>query len=248
MANDDSIPLKYRTEMKTWGLCQDEFQDNLLAPHWPPSLYVRAARRLIGDTIFTQNTPHEQQIKQDGIGNLSIGIGGYNFDSHNSERWAIKNSSSCSGNTPKNHTSGTFYAWNEGDVEIAPGLYQLPYWIMFPKRKEVSNLLVVAAPSSSHIGMSTLRMEPQFMTIGHAAGIIASIFIESGKSVAAVQEIDTGVLHARLMNEGAILNTNQVKKKSKKNDKTKMKRKRTTDGNTPAKKKKKITANATGTS
>ena len=58
------------------------------------------------------------------------------------------------------HWQGPF-AWDEGDVQIAPGVYQIPRWVMQPKREQVSNLLVVAAPSASHIGMSTLRMEPQ---------------------------------------------------------------------------------------
>ena len=46
-------------------------------------------------------------------------------------------------------------------MQIAPGVYQIPRWVMQPKREQVANLLVVAAPSASHIGMSTLRMEPQ---------------------------------------------------------------------------------------
>ena len=46
-------------------------------------------------------------------------------------------------------------------------MYEIPWWVMLPKQAETANLLVVAAPSASHIGMSTLRMEPQFMIIGH---------------------------------------------------------------------------------
>jgi hypothetical protein len=175
---------------------------------------VRAARRLLGDSVFTQNTPREQAA-HGGVGNFSIGVGGYNFDSHNSERWACKNESTCYGSMPKRYSNGysngttTGYAWNEGDVEIAPGLYQIPAWIMFPKTSEVSNLIVVASPSASHIGMSTLRMEPQFMTIGHAAGVIASITIESEAS--SVQEIDVDMMRARLLEEGAILEVRIVK-------------------------------------
>ena len=52
-------------------------------------------------------------------------------------------------------------------------------------------------------GMSTLRMEPQFMTIGHAAGVIASIAIES--KTRSVQEIDVDLMRARLEEEGGIL-------------------------------------------
>ena len=50
----------------------DEFEANLLAPHWPPALYVRAARRLQGPRIFSQGTPEATRGK---VGNLSIGIG-----------------------------------------------------------------------------------------------------------------------------------------------------------------------------
>jgi hypothetical protein len=57
------------------GLCADEFADNILAPHWPPALYVRAARRLVGEHVFTQNTPKQSQSRS--IGDLSIAIGGY---------------------------------------------------------------------------------------------------------------------------------------------------------------------------
>ena len=51
----------------------------------------------------------------------------------------------------------------EGDVETGPGIYDIPMWALLPNRSEAGNLLVVASPSASHIGMSTLRMEPQFM-------------------------------------------------------------------------------------
>ena len=60
-------------------------------------------------------------------------------------------------------------------MQTAPGLYQIPLWVTLPKKEEVSNLLVVAAPSATHIGMSTLRMEPQFMMVGHAAGTLYDI-------------------------------------------------------------------------
>ena len=55
---------------------------------------------------------------------------------------------------------------------------------MMPKAAELSNLLAVAAPSASHIGMSTLRMEPQFMMVGHAAGTVAGIVHRAGRAAA----------------------------------------------------------------
>lgn len=200
MANDPSVPHSVRTTMSKFGLCKDEFGDNMIAPHWPPGLYVRAARRLVGYRIFTQNTPGEQS-GSGGIGNLSIAIGGYNFDSHNCQRLACANKSTCYGLAPNGTTPSTTFVWDEGDVEIIPGLYQIPYWIMLPKESESTNILVVATPSASHIGMATLRMEPQFMMIGHAAGTAAFVSIRSNVPV---QKIDLDELTKLLRKEGMI--------------------------------------------
>ena len=98
------------------------------------------------------------------------------------------------------------FAWDEGDVEINPGLYQIPYWILIPKLNEVNNLLNIATPSASHIGMSTLRMEPQFMMLGHAAGTASYVAIQSDENVIPVQKIDLNRLNKLLLEEDMILN------------------------------------------
>jgi len=196
MSNDPSVPETVRDTMQEWGLCADEFGSNRLAPHWPPTLYVRGARRLRGPHIFTQNSPKELK----DLGYLSIGVGGYNFDSHNGQRLACKNRSSCYGSGPPDVGTNSF-AWDEGDVEINPGLYEIPYWVMTPKKETITNLLVIATPSTSHIGMSTLRMEPQFMILGHAAGTAAYVAIKNKTSV---QEIDMPAFHSILQAEKMI--------------------------------------------
>ena len=124
--------------MAPHGLCRDEFEDNNLAPNFPPGLYVRAARRLVGGRVFSQNTPSEQRAAG-GISrtNESIGVGGYNFDSHNARRLACKSIDECYGgvnasNHPRGLAPGEAYAWNEGDIETNPGLYEIPYWVMYP--------------------------------------------------------------------------------------------------------------------
>jgi hypothetical protein len=73
---------------------------------------------------------------------------------------------------------------------------------MLPKRNEVTNLLVPVAFSASHVAYSSVRMEPQYMILGQAAGEAAKLAIETGK---AVQEIDTKRLTARLEELGAVL-------------------------------------------
>jgi hypothetical protein len=101
------------------------------------------------------------------------------------------------------------FAWNEGDIETNPGLYQIPYWVLLPKASDATNLLVVGSPSASHIGMSTLRMEPQYMVIGGAAGVAASIYVEevvgANGGTATVQDIDRAILAERLRGMGQIL-------------------------------------------
>ena len=210
MQSDPLSPAWVRHAMAPYGLCGDEFKDNRLAPNFPPGLYVRGARRLVGGKVFTQNTPREQR-DAGGISNESIGIGGYNFDSHNARRLACKSVDVCYGrdnasNHPRGLMPGVAYTWNEGDIETNPGLYEIPYWVMVPKDTDSTNLLVVGSPSATHIGMSTLRMEPQYMVIGGAAGVAAAIIAETGVSA---QNLNRAQLAQRLLDMGQILHQSQ---------------------------------------
>jgi hypothetical protein len=96
MANDPAMPASVLKGMEPWGLCKDEFP---ATAGWAPALYVRAARRLQGEKIFTQNTPSQQDSTGD-IGAECIGLGNYNFDSHNAQRMACKSSEDCMGASP----------------------------------------------------------------------------------------------------------------------------------------------------
>lgn len=160
---------------------------------------------MVGGEIFTQNTPQQQDITGD-LGATSIGLGNYNFDSHNAQRMACENASDCMGGGGSPSWSSRPFAWDEGDVQIAPGIYQIPLWVMLPKKEQVSNLLVVAAPSASHIGMSTLRMEPQFMIIGHAAGVVASLAAaQPGGLRGNVHSVPNTTIHTMLLADGQIM-------------------------------------------
>jgi hypothetical protein len=178
LATDERVPASLATEMKQWGLCRDEFTD---ADHWPYQLYVREARRMIGAYVMSQKDIQTDLTKPD-----AIGMGSYNSDSHNVQRRPTADGKAVE---------------NEGDMQVPVTPYQIPYRVMLPKRAEVTNLLVPVCFSATHVAYSTLRMEPQYMIIGQAAGVAAKLAIDRG---AAVQDVDGGALRTRLASQRAV--------------------------------------------
>lgn len=178
LANDPRVPQETRDEMNTWGLAADEFKDN---NNWPRQLYVREARRMTGAYVMRQRDIQDERTKED-----VIGMGSYNSDSHNVQR----------------NENPEGFAENEGDVQVGVKPYQIPYRIITPKKEQVQNLLVPVTFSATHVAYSTLRMEPQYMIVGQAAGVAASL---ASKNEKAVQDIDTSALTARLRELNAVL-------------------------------------------
>jgi hypothetical protein len=113
-------------------------------------------------------------------------MGSYNSDSHNVQRFVNEQG----------------FAENEGDMQVPVRPYQIPYRMILPKRAETANLLVPVCFSASHVAYSSARMEPQYMIIGHAAGVAAKLAIRDGK---AVQEIGVPELQRMLKEQAAVL-------------------------------------------
>ena len=167
LAHDERIPQSVREEMGTWGLCANEFN---ATKGWPPSLYIREARRMVGARVLTQ--ADVRVTASVDIGVASLGLAAHAEDSHNNQRFAClggKSEPPCYGDGPHSANSSTSFVWNEGDYHsvFSAHVYQLPTYLVLPKREQASNLLVVSAPSASHVAFSTFRMEPAFMILGN---------------------------------------------------------------------------------
>jgi hypothetical protein len=178
LAHDPRVPAPLQDEANEWGLAKDEFVDNR---NFPNQLYIREARRMVGEYIMAQKDIQTDLTKPD-----AIGMGSYNSDSHNVERLVNRDG----------------FLRNEGDMQVPVKPYQIPYRMLVPRKGEVQNLLVPVCFSASHVAYSTLRMEPQYMILGQAAGVAAALAIQTGHTV---QDIDTKELTRILLRQGAIL-------------------------------------------
>lgn len=177
--HDESVPERFRKSIKKWGLAKDEFQDN---NHWPYQIYVREARRMIGDFVMTEN-----EILGRSKVDKPIGMGSYTMDSHNVQRYITKEG----------------YVQNEGDLGVdADEPYQIHLGTILPKQNECKNLLVPLAVSSSHIAFGSIRMEPVFMILGQSAGTLAALAVEDNKDLHAVSY---AALKEKLIEDGQVL-------------------------------------------
>ncbi len=177
LAHDPRVPKPLQEQMNQWGLAKDEFTDT---GHWPHQLYVREARRMVGEYVMIQKDLQDERTKPD-----AVGMGSYNSDSHNVQRFI----------------NDRGFVENEGDVQVPVKPYQIAYRVLTPKRAEATNLLVPVCFSASHVAYSSMRMEPQYMILGHAAGIAAALAV-SGNT--AMQDIPIAELQRRLKAEGGI--------------------------------------------
>jgi FAD dependent oxidoreductase len=178
LANHPRVPEKVRSEFQRLGLAKDEFKDN---GNWPRQLYVREARRLISEYVMSERNCLRKEIVED-----SVGMGAYNMDSHNTQRYVTDEG----------------YAKNEGDIQIRTRPYPISYRSIRPKADECSNLLVPVCLAASHIAYGSIRMEPVFMVMGQSAATAAVHAIDQACTV---QAIDYAKLKAQMLKDGQML-------------------------------------------
>jgi hypothetical protein len=185
LANDPSVPAKVREHMTTFGLCKDEYVDN---DHFPHQLYIRVGRRMKGEYFMTQHDLMDDTVKYD-----AIGMGAYNIDVREVQKSYIAIS---------RFPNMKYETYNEGYLSIPVAPYEIPYRSLLPKFEECQNLLVPVCLSGSNLAIASIRMEPQYMVLGHASGIAASMAVEFNRPV---QKIDIYQLQEKLKKQEQIL-------------------------------------------
>ena len=148
-----------------------EFVDLLLEEE----VGLRESRRILADTVLTEQDMQAQRNWED-----SIGYGSFFIDIHAIDGPGM------------DHT-----VWNPEPYFR----YQIPYRILVPLGLE--NLLTAGrCVSVTHIGLGSLRVMVQCMITGQAAGTAAALSLEQGVSP---REVDIGALQASLRAQGCIL-------------------------------------------
>jgi hypothetical protein len=185
VATDDAVPAHIRRDVSAWGLPRDEFTDS---DGWPHQLYVREARRAVGEHVLTQRDVTDERAKAD-----AIGVGGYNIDIREVQ-WV-----SC---PVSRFPEVTEEILTEGYLSVPVQPWQIPYRALLPRRDDCRNLLIAACISASHVAFNSFRLEPQFMIAGQAAGTAAALAAgENG----AVHDVPIDELQRRLRAAGAVL-------------------------------------------
>ena len=187
LANHPRVPESVRTAYSKWGTCKDEFADGL-GDGWQSQLYVREARRMIGEYVVTEANCRGQRRAP-----RPVAMAAYTMDSHHVRRIVDKDG----------------FVRNEGDVQVGCDdkgkrfpPYPIDYGAIVPKRRECANLLVPVCASATHIAFGSMRMEPVFFALGQAAGTAAGLVVERN---CAVQELPYAVMRKRLMQDDQVI-------------------------------------------
>ena len=192
LANHPRIPEEVRQEYSRWGTCKDEFLDGS-GDGWQTQLYVREARRLVGEYVVTEFDCRGMRKSK-----RPVALGAYGMDSHHARRRV--------GADGFVHNEGDIqdYSAIPGGIRKGPGVVRFPpygidYGAILPKKSECTNLLVPVCVSASHMAFGSIRMEPVFFELGQVAATAAAQAIDADSSV---QDLDYASLREQLLADG----------------------------------------------
>ena len=184
LSTDPAVPEPLRQQMSELGLCRDEFAEY---GHWSPQLYVREGRRMVGAYVLSQKDIMEEPKKDD-----PIVVSSFPIDSHDCQRVGTKDMVVDEGTIMPVRMAGRRHGYP----------YHVPYRAITPKAAECDNLLVPVALSCTHVGISSIRVEPTWMILGQSAGIAAALTAKLGL---AVQKLPYAALRERLLAQKQVL-------------------------------------------
>lgn len=179
MATDPSVPAQLRGNVSSYGLAADEWPDNR---NWPRQLYVREGRRLIGRYVVTQ-----ADLTGARSTTTTICLGSYVMDCKTVTAYAADASTIV--------REGTLY-------DTSSSTWPIPMESMMSNAGQCTNLLVPVCSSTSHVAWTATRMEPTFMMMGEAAGVVAA---QAALGGLAVQNVGYAGVRASLLSLGARL-------------------------------------------
>lgn len=179
LQNSPDLPKAWLENKDKWGLPKDEF---IYSGHFPHQMYIRQARRMVGEYLLTEKDLTQNRYKPDGVC-----AGSYGIDCHAVQKIEVD------GKTLTDFTSHFYVA-----------SYDIPYATLVPKDRpgQPKNLLVPVCLSTTHVPYCSVRMEPVYMMLGQAAGNAAWL---ASKNAIAVQKVDVKELRNVLRKEGALL-------------------------------------------
>jgi hypothetical protein len=187
MQNDSAVPEASRVFMKKYHLPKDEFTDN---GHFPFQLYVREARRLVGEyTLSERNVTEQPGLRSERFHEDAIAVGEFPVDSFPVQK-----------RRPGDDVVLEGYLGMLGKITRP---YQIPYRIMIPQK--LNGLIVPVAASTTHVAYSSIRLEPTWMVMGQAAGVAAHLAIQTSLEL---RKVPIPALQALLRQQGAVLDAN----------------------------------------
>jgi hypothetical protein len=184
MANNPRVPEAIREKTAAYGLAKDEFTDN---GGWPWMIYIREARRMVGDYVMTQLDCEGQKSAPD-----PVGLGSFGMDSHVVQHFV----------TERGLVNSDGVIWR-----VPPRPYGISYRSIIPRKGEGENLLVPICVSASHVAHGSIRMEPVFMALSQSAAVAAGLAIDSKVSV---QDVAYPALRERLLSAKQIVSLSQL--------------------------------------
>jgi hypothetical protein len=185
MSNSPRVPEEIRKKAAAYGLPKDEFTDN---GGWPWMIYIREARRMVGDYVMTQYDCEGKKSAPD-----PVALGSFGMDSHCVQHIVTE--------------KGTVQ--NEGVIwRVPPEPYGISYRSIIPKEGECENLFVPICLSTSHVAHGSIRMEPVFMALSQSAAIAASVAMEKNVSV---QKVEYAELRAKLLEAKQIMEFKKIR-------------------------------------